>query len=131
MRTKVNPKTKRFLMPRYLPELKDKSEREISSKDLTKTQLLGYIFADFVKGGFVVVSLIIDILLLPEPYTFVSGFHAENYVLSFYFGGVQLLSVYVLILIFFSESLFIYIEIVVYSKFWGRGVVPWYYKKRK
>ena len=118
-------------MPRYLPELKDKSEREISSKDLTKFQLLAYIFADFIRGGYVVVSLMIDLVLLPEPYTFIPGFHVVNSVLSSYFDGLQLLSLFSLILIIFSELMVIYVEIIIYRKFWGKNATPWYYRKAK
>lgn len=131
MRNLKGQQKKRFLMPRYQPKLTDKDESQISSKDITKFQLLGYIFGDFMKGGFVVTSLFIDVVLIPEPYTYIPSFYLTNYTLSYYFGGFQLLSIFVLILIVFSELIIIYIEIKIYQKIWGKNVVPWYYRKHE
>lgn len=84
-----------------------------------------------MKGGFVVTSLFIDVVLIPEPYTYIPSFYLTNYTLSYYFGGFQLLSIFVLILIVFSELIIIYIEIKIYQKIWGKNVVPWYYRKHE
>lgn len=118
-------------MPRYQPKLKNKLEKEISSKDLTKFQLLGYIFSDFLKGGFIVLSLTFDILVLAEPEGFIPSYPIANLNLEHYLNEFQILTVYTIILVLFLEFIAIYFEIRIFNKFWGSKVVPWYYGIKK
>ena len=94
----------------------DEEGKEITSKDLTRKQLLYYIFQDFIKAGFIVSFLFFDLLIIGQIYRYIPAavFLALNQLNRPVF--TYLLYSYIILLTLFSECLFMLLEFVFYKR---------------
>ncbi|MCL5783707.1 MAG: hypothetical protein M1476_07360 [Candidatus Thermoplasmatota archaeon] len=99
-----------------------------TSKDLTRKQILLYIFEDFFKGFYIFLALFIDGLFVTYLYMepFLDGISAHvTLVLGFPF-----FKIYLLILSFFLDAMLIYLEIKYYGKLFGEEAIKRRYTKK-
>ena len=103
------------------PPIRDKRDvyEEISAKDLSRKELLSYIFGDFVKAFYIVGCIFLDGLIIGEAYNYVPGFFSVNNIIEHYFPSSSILLIYTVILILFSECLALFYEIKYYKKRWS------------
>lgn len=108
--------------------IRDDEER-FTSKDLTRKQILFYIFEDFFKGFFIFGSLFLDaavvFYLIREPFTVNAEPHVSNIL------GFPIYQVYLIILSLFLDALLIYYEIEYYQRLFGDEAVKKRYEKKK
>lgn len=104
-------------------------EERFTSKDLTRRQILFYIFEDFFKGFFIFGSLFIDVVLIlylvKEPF----AINAEPHVSSLL--GFPIYQVYLIVLSLFIDSILVYYQIEYYHRFFGEEAVKKRYEKKK
>ena len=102
------------------PPIRDKKDiyKEVSAKDLSRKELLSYIFGDFIKAFYIVGCIFLDGLIIGESYNYVPGFFSANTIIEHYFQNSGILLIYTVMLILFSESLALYYEIKYYKKRW-------------
>ena len=114
-------------MPRPPVRIVYKEEEEeykdISAKDLTKTELIKYIFSDFVRGFYIVGCLFLDFLVLPQIYGVIPFSKEIGQFSSAYLGGINLYGFYLDIVIVVLEIFFIWLEIKVYFKYFRKKTV--------
>lgn len=100
---------------------KDKQEyREVSAKDLTRSQLLRYIFDDFFRASYIVLMLFIDAILIAQFFYFIPGFENDVMIFSQLFPGKNLLIYYTVVMIVFIEIICIYYQAILFRKIWPR-----------
>lgn len=103
---------------------KDKQEyREVSAKDLTRAQLLRYIFDDFFRTSYIVLMFFIDVIVIAQFFYFVPGFQGDITIFSALFPGENLLVYYTVIIVSFVEIVCIYYQAVLFRRIWPRGPV--------
>ena len=104
------------------PPIRDKREvySEVSAKDLSRKELLSYIFGDFIKAFYIVGCVFLDGLIIGEAYDYIPGFYSINSAINRYFLNSSILIIYTVILILFSECLVLFYEIKYYKKKWPR-----------
>ena len=105
------------------PPIRDKKDiyKEVSAKDLSRKELLSYIFGDFVKAFYIVGCIFLDGLIIGEAFDYVPGFYSINNAISHYFAGSDILLVYAIILILFAECIAIFYEIKYYMGKWPKN----------
>jgi|GEM_PF-1832288 hypothetical protein len=95
------------------------AEEDISAKDLTRRQLLSYLFEDFFRISYDVLSLFFDALIIPELYLLrpAAGAYGllpgDSFAQPFY--GYYLLGVVVVL-----EIVAIWLEIKCYRYLWPK-----------
>jgi hypothetical protein len=103
------------------PSIRDKKDiyKEVSAKDLSRKELLSYIFGDFLRAFYIVGCIFFDGLIIGEAYDYVPGFFSANTIIEHYFPNSGVLLIYTVILILFSEGLALFYEIEYYKKRWA------------
>ncbi len=100
---------------------KDNQEyKETSAKDLTRSQLLRYIFDDFFRASYIVLMLFIDAIIIAQFFYFIPGFQNDLSLISVLFHGRNLLVYYTVIMISFVETVCIYYQSILFRKIWPR-----------
>lgn len=103
------------------------SEERFTSKDLTRKQMLFYIFEDFFKGFFIFFSLFIDgtvvFYLYQEPFLYNLSHDVIIY-------GIPIYEVYLILLSIFIDGFLVYFEIKYYLKFFGEEAIKKRYEKK-
>lgn len=100
---------------------KDKQEyKEVSAKDLTRSQLLRYIFDDFFRVSYIVLMFFIDVIIIAQFFYFIPGFQNDLTLISAVYNGRNLLEYYTVIMILFVESVCIYYQAILFRKIWPR-----------
>lgn len=99
---------------------RQRDEVEITSKDLTRTQLLSYIFEDFFRISYGVAALFFDALILPELYLLRPAG-------DLYYGVAKLpafrsafYGYYLIAVVAILEVCLIYLEAKGYRRLWPR-----------
>ena len=103
------------------PPIRDKRDayKEVSARDLSRKELLSYIFGDFAKAFYIVGCIFLDGLIIGPAYSYVPGFFSANNAIEHYFPNSDILLIYTVLLILFSESLALFYEINYYKKRWS------------
>lgn len=98
----------------------EEEKKEITSKDLTRGQLLRYIFDDFLRGFYLVACLFLDGLIIAYLFRYVPNgpFLSRATNLFFHFG---IYDVYFIILIAFFEAIVIFYQGKLFRKIWPVG----------
>lgn len=96
---------------------KKKEEKEITSKDLTKSQLLLYILNDFLRGFYIVGCLFLNGLVILQMYSFIpqNGFSVGLF--SNLWIRIIIFSAAIILL----EAFAIIWEIKIYRRIWPKG----------
>ncbi len=105
----------------------DLDEERFTSKDLTRKQIIFYIFEDFFKGFYIFLSLFVDgtvvFYLYQDPFLY----NLSHHVLV---SGFPIYELYFILLAIFMDSFFIYYEIKYYIKFFGEEATKKRYEKK-
>lgn len=92
-------------------------EKEITSKDLTKRQLLLYVLNDLLRGLYIVGCLFLDGLVILYLYSFIPlGLLNKSIFSNGFVRGV-----FFFIVILILEIFAVYIEFKGYRRFWPKG----------
>ncbi|MCL4447696.1 MAG: hypothetical protein M0Z77_03870 [Thermoplasmatales archaeon] len=97
-------------------EVADEDE-EITSKDLTKKQLVLYIFNDFLRGTYTIGCMFLDGLVILYLYYFIPASYLSKGILSNTIYRDVILGLLILSL----EVLVIYYEFKGYRRIWPKG----------
>lgn len=106
-------------MPQQRPKIVYREEEEfkdVSSKDLSRSELIKYIFSDFIRGFYLVGCIFLDFLIIAQLYYLLPFSREIGYVFDFYFGGFNLYFFYILIIIISLEIVLIWAEWKIYVK---------------
>lgn len=95
----------------------DKEEKEITSNDLTKIQLMLYILNDFLKGLYVIGCLFLNGLIILQLYSFLPERDLTVGPMSNLWIRVVTFSFITVVLEIFT----IYSEIKIYRRIWPKG----------
>lgn len=95
----------------------EEEEKEITSKDLTRKQLLLYILNDFLKGLYVVGCLFLDGLVILQLYSFIPMKDLDKSL----FSNALVKEIFFSIVTLVLEIIAIYLEIKGYRKAWPKG----------
>ncbi len=98
-------------------------EEEVSSKDLTRRELLSYLFTDFFRISYDVVAIFFDALILPEIYFLRPTGPVYSLYVQHYFGSEVYYMLYMYGVIALLETAAIWLQIKGYRKLW-----PKYYR---
>lgn len=94
-------------------------EKELSSKDLTRKQLVLYILNDFIRGFYLIACLFLDGLVVLQFYSFDPG----NYLHRGIFSTDYVRYGYVGFATISLEVLVIYVQYKGYRRFWPKGAL--------
>ncbi len=97
-------------------ELTDENEG-ITSKDLTKKQLVLYIFNDFLKGSYIIGCLFLDGLVILYLYYFIPSSYLSRGVLT----NSTYKDIILGLLILSLEALVIFYQFKGYRRIWPKG----------
>ena len=77
------------------PSIRDKKDiyKEVSAKDLSRKELLSYIFGDFLRAFYIVGCIFFDGLIIGEAYDYVPGFFSANTIIEHYFPTAVILTI--------------------------------------
>lgn len=95
---------------------------EVTSKDMSRKELLSYIFGDFIRGFYFVSAIFFDFIVIPQIFSFIPERLFGNVLTikipmwNYSVSGI-LLSLMALIIIFS-----IFYEVKIYFRIWGRVV---------
>ena len=110
-----------------ITEVEDK-KKELKSEDLTRSQLLFYVFEDFLRGMFLVGGMILDVLVI---FPFIPGTNYAYFVFPSYtgfFDGFPIYLVYAIIMVLTLEAGALYIEVKGWIRFFGRDAMERRYR---
>lgn len=98
----------------------EEEKQEITSKDLTRNQLLRYIFDDFLRGFYLVGCLFLDGVIIAYSFRLIpnGSFYSSAANLFFNF---KIYDLYFLILIAFVEGIIIFYQGKLFRKIWPVG----------
>lgn len=95
---------------------------EVTSKDMSRKELLSYIFGDFIRGFYFVGAIFLDFIIIPQIFSFIPGRLFGNGLMiripmwNYSVSGILLF--FMAIIIVFS----IFYEVKIYFMIWGRIV---------
>ncbi|BAB60493.1 TVG1395987 [Thermoplasma volcanium GSS1] len=98
---------------------KEEEEEVTEGKQLTTRQKLEYIFGDFLRGFYLIGCIFFDVLIVGFSLTFIPNVSIYEDVV-YQSIGTNLILIYGLLLIIFTEAILIYYEIVWFKKFFLR-----------
>ena len=91
--------------------------KEITSKDLTRKQLVLYILNDFLKGLYVIGCMFLDGLVILQIYSFVPSWLLYQGLLSNVYSRDALIGSITIVL----EIFVIYVQVKAYRRIWPKG----------
>ncbi len=114
--------------PRIRQRGVDEPDRErFTSKDLTRKQVIFYIFEDFFKGFFIFLSLFLDgavvFYLYQEPFLYKLSQDLIVY-------GIPIYELYLILLSIFIDSFLLWLEIRYYLKLFGEEALKKRYETK-
>jgi hypothetical protein len=92
-------------------------EKEITSKDLTRKQLLLYILNDLLRGLYLAGCLFFDGLVILQLYSFIPS----KYLNVWIFSNSSVKEIFLAIITVILEILAVYLEIKGYRRVWPKG----------
>ena len=92
-------------------------EKEITSKDLTRKQLLLYIVNDLLRGSYLAGCLFFDGLVILQLYSFIPA----KYLNGWPFSNISFRETFLAVITLILEILAIYLEIKGYRRVWPKG----------
>lgn len=95
-------------------------EKEITSKDLTRKELVRYIFDDFLRGFYLVACLFFDGLIVAYGFRYIPGGPFLSRAMNLYFP-FSVYDVYFILLTIFVEGLLIFYQGRTFRKIWPVG----------
>ena len=98
----------------------DETEKEITSKDLTRKELLLYIFDDFFRGFYLVGCLFFDGLIIFQIYSYIPDSSALGIFFNLALPKFNIFNYYIWILIVFLEITVAYLEAKGFRKIWPK-----------
>ncbi|MEM0156265.1 MAG: hypothetical protein QW597_06690 [Thermoplasmataceae archaeon] len=99
---------------------KEDEYKEVSAKDLSRKELLSYIFGDSIRGFYILGCIFLDGLLVGEAFDDIPGFYSINLTTGYYFSNFSIFAVYVLLVSLFTDLILIFYEIKFYRKRWPK-----------
>ncbi len=98
----------------------EEEKEEITSRDLTRNQLLRYIFDDFLRGFYLVGCLFLDGVIVAYSFRFIPNgpFYSSAANLFFNF---KIYDVYLIMVIAFAEAVIIFYQGRLFRKIWPVG----------
>ena len=107
----------------------DEDGERFTSRDLTKKQILLYIFEDFFKGFFIFGSLFLDVLVVTFLYMEPFAITAEPHVSRIF--GFPIYPTYLILLSLFIDAILIHYQIEYYHKLFGEEAIRKRYEKKR
>ncbi|MCL4331846.1 MAG: hypothetical protein M1304_06215 [Candidatus Thermoplasmatota archaeon] len=98
----------------------DETEKEVTSKDLTRKELLLYIFDDFFRGFYLVGCLFFDGLIIFQIYSYIPDSSALGIFFNLALPKFNIFNYYIWILIVFLEITVAYLEAKGFRKIWPK-----------
>jgi hypothetical protein len=99
---------------------KEDEYKEVSAKDLSRKELLSYIFGDSVRGFYILGCVFLDGLVVGEAFQYIPGFYSINQDTGYYFSNFSIFAVYVILVSLFMDLILIFYEVGYYRKRWPR-----------
>lgn len=96
------------------------NKKEITSKDLTRKELMRYIFDDFLRGFYLVGCLFLDGIIIAYSFRLIPNGAAYSKSLDLFFN-FSIYYVYVLMLILLVEAIVIFYQGKAFRKLWPPG----------
>ncbi|MEM3852229.1 MAG: hypothetical protein QXP70_04435 [Methanomassiliicoccales archaeon] len=95
------------------------ADQEIRAQDLSRRELLSYIFEDFLRISYDVLAIFIDALLIPELYLLRPAIGAYGVM---HLPGLEhnLYAVYLFCVVLLLEAVAIWLEIAAYRRLWPK-----------
>lgn len=93
---------------------------EVTSKDMSRKELLSYIFGDFIRGFYFVSAIFFDLIVIPQIFSFIpeslfdKAFTIRIPIWNYSVSGILLFLMAIIII--FS----IFYEVKIYFRIWGR-----------
>ncbi len=107
--------------PRYVKvSHRQTREEDVSAKELTRRELFSYVFRDFFRISYDVLSIFFDALIIPEIYLLrPTGPFFMNY-FTYVYGSMLFYTIYMWGVIGTLEIAAIWLEILGYRKLWPK-----------
>ena len=102
--------------------LADISPSEITSSDLSRSELFHYIFFPFLRWSFIILCLFIDALVVAQLYLFIPNVQAAMTIYSVYYGGFNAFTVLFFMINGLVLVAILYLEFLVYVKRFRKAV---------
>lgn len=96
------------------------AKKEITSRDLTKKQLIRYVFDDFLRGFYLVACLFLDGLIIAYLFRYIPNGQFYSRATDLFFN-FKLYDVYFFMLIAFVEAVVIFYQGRMFRKLWPVG----------
>ena len=95
-------------------------EKEITSKDLTRSELLKYIFGDFIRGFYIFGCLFLDGLIVARIYFIIPFSSYASSITKLYFSGTDLYAIYITLITILIGVIVVFYQIKYYLNTWVR-----------
>ncbi|AKA48152.1 hypothetical protein IX51_02480 [uncultured archaeon] len=98
----------------------EEEKKEVTSKDLTRGQLIRYIFDDFLRGFYLVACLFLDGLIIAYMFRYIPNGHFYSRATNLFFS-FGLYDLYFVMLIALIEAVVIFYQGKLFRRIWPVG----------